>query len=826
MKHSETVEPKSASQSSMLLATLSGLASTLLTGLIFLGHARRASANDLLPCLLTALFTPLLVQTAGRLSGRATVWIPTLFALLGVLLGKWLSWDLSGYVAGLAGDDAPANEGWISVVRDRWKELPTSTRWQNAAAYLLTPVIAGGLVPACHRLCRNPSDALGAAILVEQDSVKFRSRRWLIGLAAAWSIGVIVVHIVYSSDRTGFLNITLPVVPINQTNSLWGFAYLVDGSPVMSEEIPGVEQVGWFRGAVRSDNNFRFLRAGYAWLATVLFPWLPSTHCLIALNLAAWGIFLVCVWRLTANYSRDDIACCLATMLASTGIGFVVHWHATTPHLVSFALYALGLTVLVESRLTKQVRPWDFHLAFGVFLGLVSLVYNVWLMVALVYVVAGMRKQRWLHLLAALCVAAAFSPTWRTILPGLGINILDVEGAYLRRALVLWKEAAESGAVVFLARVAGAMIESLTAMESPFLLLIGAIGLCCTIERGRRLFVLAAVAAPVLACTLFAPSATARGYIVYGSSCLWFMAAGSVLSLLLRKPGALRWLGVLLTAIVLTGQLAWSWAAAMGYSGPVITYAYGWDDGAPLLMHRQPEVVSLTGQDAVPVLYGGSGTPDSTHVYRETATEPSTRQSRILAYLSRLIFVLGACLLLSALCQRRTSRVACVLVTLGLTVVSTEVSLLMPNKQPTFWDMQAIVLDAGESVTVHIDLSSDVGAALRAQLARQDSQGALYVPATESCTVTWTTDGKNVPLGPISRQEAKCLDALPLRSTQESATWQITLTNATDGTLPIAGWQTLETPGKSQDVAAAACLPAIEFRVRETDTGRLLWLGF
>ncbi len=97
-----------------------------------------------------------------------------------------------------------------------------------------------------------------------------------------------LVHLTLTPPgRTGFLYFTLPFVPANQMNTLWGFAYMVDGSPVMSETLPAIEQENWFRGAVRSDNNFRFLRAGYAWLAATLFPWLHPPNSLIALNIMA-----------------------------------------------------------------------------------------------------------------------------------------------------------------------------------------------------------------------------------------------------------------------------------------------------------------------------------------------------------------------------------------------------------------------------------------------------------------------------------------------------------------------------------------------------------
>ncbi len=825
MQPPETGEPSTCRQSSTVLAATAGVGCTLLAGLIFLGHARAGETVDLFPCLMTATLTPLVVQTAGRLRAQLAVIVPMLFATFGVLLGKCLAWDLAGVVAGMSGDSA-VEADWLTGLSDSWHALPVSAQRLNAALYLLTPIVAGAAIPTCCRLSLERPDSTCEPMTAETGN--FRPRRWLVGLTCAWSIGAIAAHLAFSPpDRTGLLYFTLPFAPINQTNTMWGFAYMIDGSPVMSEEIPAREQVTWFGGAGRSDNNFRFLRAGYAWLGVMLFPWLSPARGLITLNIIAWLTCLACVWKLTARFYRDDVACCLATMLASTGIGFALHWNATTPHLVSFALYSLGLTALVESRITTQPRPWGVHLAWGTFLGLVSLVYNVWLMLALVYVVAGIRRQRWVHLAGSLLVAAAFAPMWRSVLYALGINVMDVEGSYLRRALAMWRDAAESGVLNFAQQVADALFEAVTSLESPVILLLGAVGLCCTVERGRRMFVLTAIAAPVLACALFSPTATARGYIVYGSSCLWFMGAGRALSLMLQSPRWPRWAGGLMACLVIASQLAWSFAMHAGYPGPALAYMYGWDDAAPLMVFREPEVVSLTGRDEVPVLYGGTGTPESTHSHREPASVPVTNRSRVLAYLSRLVFVLGVCLLLSALCDDRQRRTVCIVAALGLAVLLTEISWRMPVAQLGFWEIhRTLQLEPGESVTIRVEVPAHVQSSLREQLDRENAVGSLYVPVPADCNVSWSIDEEAMSLESVSRQEAECVDSSRVVASTEPVTWKITLKNFGNLTQAIAGWQSIDTPGKSITSATAICIPAIEFRIRDTATGRLMWLGF
>ncbi len=411
------VDSSGSAQTSVLLAIVAGFGCVALCGLVFLGQAVKGELIDLFPCLLTATITPLVIQTAGRLSGKSAVLIPLFFAAAAVLLGKWLAWDLGGIVAQLSGAELPANVGWWETFKKSWNAIPVAVQRMNAALYLLTPVVAGGVVYFCRWLERRQPTLRSDPTSVQVPTVEFRSRRWLLALAGAWTVVVMLVHLTLTPPgRTGFLYYTAVRASQPDEHTL---GLRVHGRRLASDERDvACDRTGELVSrSCAEDNNFRFLRAGYAWLAATLFPWLHPPNSLIALNIMASLACLTCVWRLTARFYRDDFACCLATMLAAAGIGFSLHWNAATPHLVSFALYAIGLTMLVESKMLTQRRPWRVHLAFATYLGLVSLIYNVWLMLALVYVVCGVRRQRWRHLAAGLLVAGAFAPIWRCILP-------------------------------------------------------------------------------------------------------------------------------------------------------------------------------------------------------------------------------------------------------------------------------------------------------------------------------------------------------------------------------------------------------------------------
>ena len=819
--------PKEASP---LLAVLSGIACMVLIGLIFLGHAATGAKFDLLPCLLAVCLVAVVVQVAGRLQGSRSFWLPAAFALGGVLLGKFLASDVAGLVGAVAGRETLGVSNWWETLQRNWNAAPPEVRGVNMSVYVLTPFLAACVVPVCRWLGRSQlifgKPPTPRSPENESPAGAGQVKPWTLLLAALWASTVIGGHLVFHQPtRTGFLTFSLPVIESNRGNTMWGFAHLVDGAPVMAETIPAAEQVTWFRGQRRSDNNFRYLRAGYAWAAVTLLPWMEPMQSLITFNVLCWVASLICIWIMAREMFQDDLTACFATMLATVGSGYAFHWDAATPHLFSFALYSLGILLLLRTGIHSTSQPWRIHLALGLFLGLVSLVYNVWLMLAFVYGVSGIRRQNFLYMVGCGLIAVAFQGMWQIILPGLGINVVHIEGEYLQRALTYWAEAWQIGVGHFLLQVSGFALEAVTSLDSPVVLLLGGVGLF-TVKTENRLFVLSGIVAPVLACTLFAPAAGARGYIVFSSSCLWFLAAGRLIAVGVRQPGILRWATTGALALALVFQVGWSTAILQGWAGPGITYILGWDEGGDLLLEPQTEVISLTGRDAVPRLWGGSGTPATIHAHQQVSRSVPER-SRILAWLSRWLFWVGGAALCCSVVSDAWKRIYFVLGFAGSMLVLTEIALWMPPVDLGYWEMnQACQLRPGESVTTRIDISTDASQRLEEMLRTEETECFLYVPTTGDCEIHWVVNHRDVSLSTAENREARITNPGFLEDTDEAAVWEITVTNRSRTAIWISGWQSTETPGKHVDQQDAICLPAVEVRVRDRHKGTLKMLAF
>jgi hypothetical protein len=528
---------------------------------------------------------------------------------------------------------------------------------------------------------------------------------------------------------------------------------------------------------------------------------------------------------MAARVCESTLAGWLAAALAAAGTGFAIHWSATTPHLLSFVLYALGLLQLIELQIGSMRRGWPIHRTIGLTIGLISLVYNVAWMLLLVYLAVGVRRQRWMHLAASGCVALTFPPLWRLLLPTLGINVLDVEGGLLEQALRAWSGGWKAGPIVGLSMSAKLATEAVTSLETPWILILGLIGLMAGGVTRDRGVVLWGIAAPWLACTLFAPAAGARGYIMYGTSVLWFAAAGGWLARTCRSGG---WRPVAATAVLvaaLAGQLAWSAAIARGSMPLMIGYFLGWDDAACLWGQEPVRIVNLTGARELPAVWPQARSRPQLALAPTPAPARPERRSRVLAFLSRIVFVFGLSLLLSgSIGDRRRQFV--VWSWLLLSAVAAEAGFRSQAPLPVYREISgALTLAAGESTALQLQVS---GQAVRElwELLSPERQLKLFLPAHESCRVEWTIDGEVIPIDSFEDNEAECDASQRQRLLRTASEWRITLTNPGTEPISIGGWHPVGAPGRSGTLTESDCLPGVEFRIRDRRTGRLVALGF
>lgn len=805
------------------------MAGVLLGALMFRGWSLSGHLSDWWPCLLTAIVVAGLVRVAGRLpSNQASLWC-AVCATCGVVGGKVLAWDLLGVVDRFQGNDLSLLSNRLERAADLWSSLPVSVRWANGLTWVLTPVLSAVLVPVCSWALQTqsaPSD--DSAREVSAGGLPTRVRPAVRWLTLAWLVTVATLLLVRGGgERGGFRLLTDPCDRLPAGNSLLGFSVLLGERPVNAEALPAIEQVEWFSGSVRSDNNFRFLRAGYAFMGAQLAPLFGAERALVVVNVLAWLCCLFATWRLSRCWFDDDLTGCLAVIFAAVGIGFAIHLHATTPHLWSFALYYLGVLVLARAGIIKRRQPWRVQLGLGLLMGFIGLSYNVSVMLLFVYLLSGWRTQRTTHLLMAAGLSLLPRIVWSLLLPALGINVLDVEREYLVRTLEAWIGGWHAGPAAFLQMILHYTLESFLSMESPLILLLGAVGWLTLLRGRRRWFAGLVIAAPVLACTFFAPSAEVRGYVVYGGSIMLFVMAGRLLSLGLRASTMTRRATLLLLFVALGTHAGWGTAHLWGWLGPAKTYFLGWDDGLPVLRHGPTRAISVTGHEPDPAAFGGNSNLVSAGLAVEPASRPVGRKSRLLSILTRLSFLtIIAALCCAVISGRRRRRIAVALVLLvGLGIGELSFQTLSQVAAP--WRItESVPVDARGALTYRLQPAAATRDALRAGFS-SDSQLELFLQATGPVRISWDADGVSIPVTAVGPSHYAVSSPVAVETAMSATTWTITIENPGPTPVAITGWQRNPLPGRTLvDGADAPRLPAVEFRLRQLSDGFLALAAF
>lgn len=657
--------------------------------------------------------------------------------------------------------------------------------------------------------------------------------RWLVAALLTW---VLVVATAYQYaevvNRTGFRIMTVPFDSPSSALPLEGFSVWQGDRPVMTETIPAIEQVQWICGQIRSDDNFRFLRSGYAFAASSFLGMMEPETALRCVNVIAWICTLFVIGGLSLAWpgkaDNDEPACrpcaAFASMaIAAVGVGFGIHFNDTTPHLMAFCLYAIGVAMIVGLRFAESPQPWSRHLTFALTVGFFSWTYNVAQMLLFVYVLVSIRRQRWLSIATTAAIVVLHRPIWRWSLPALGINVREVEGEYFARAIAAWRMALDQGMAKVIADFISYAWESISAMETPWILAIAGMGAWFVIPRSQRLLWASVWAAPILSSIVFAPTSPSRGYIVFGGSIVLYLVVGQCLGRWLACNGTRRLVAVVGLVAIVAGNFAWTTAHHHGWYGPAKVFLMGWPDASDVVASPPSIVLDAASGTAVPTSLGGDGRdtivpPDP----RVVLDEPITAKSFLLAVLSRLPFVLSIVLMISMISRSTVWRRGLVAGSLLLFTVSTTIGFASVTRQSRYFDpARAVLLPPGETITYEIQL--DPTSRERFANAAAESGASeihLWFGPIGSVDTTWAADEHVIDLRSGPGEPLHATSIVDFGRILGASTWQFTFANVGDQAAFLRGWQSVTGRGRRSS-GDGPVLPAIEVRLRDPVSGAL-----
>lgn len=463
-------------------------------------------------------------------------------------------------------------------------------------------------------------------------------------LPRAWSLALVVIWIacaataVWSNraERDAYLLGTVPTLGYSDhTNSLIGYSTLLDGSPRHSENIQTWDHLAMFNGAfIAADMYanrplFPFLVSCAAWLLGV-------SGASLAVNLAAWAVGVWAAVRVGAELAQRPAAGLVAGVLACLGPGWWFHLGDYSAHLLSFTMSALALLVLLRSRVWAARQPAEVHAAIGCTLVVAALAYNSGLFFLAAYVLLAIWRNRWWHVLLAAAAPIVAQRLWPPLLNFLGKGNFDyyaVERGLLSNALAEWPEALRQGdgletawevfidgfvaygpllPLVMLGALApllGGVVRS--SKLGPAAMSGGRsrpVSAGAVPDTGAVVLMLMAIAMPIAAVVVYSPTATARGYLVFGGATAAWALMGLMVARL--KPGAWRGIGSGLLLLGMAAQLWFVTRHAGGDARTVKLFTWGsidWSWSALQAWRAAPvtEVLGLTGEPR-PALAGGS----------------------------------------------------------------------------------------------------------------------------------------------------------------------------------------------------------------------------
>lgn len=660
--------------------------------------------------------------------------------------------------------------------------------------------------------------------------------QWKVPMLLLGALAALVLA--FGTDRSAWILITQPIEISHSANSLLGYSWIQQGHAVHKENYSAFFQVALFSGyEVAPDLYFR--RPVYTFLATLLSPVLGVATSLLALNLVGWAAAAWLCHRFTMRFYGDAQAARWATLLATCGIGFVVHVMDLSAHLLSFTFYFGGVVLVLESEAWRRRVGARAHAVIALYLMVACLQYNTGIALVAAYVLVSFRRNSPILVLGTALAALAAQPAWGWIVGEMyflqtGVRLPDLsitEREYLLRALDAWRKhlaLPPLEAVAFVART----VFSFAFFEGPLVVMLGALNLLADVRRGpearaRLLFAAAFIAMPFAAAMVFAPAANARGYLVYGVSIFFFASCGAAIAARGRR---LPSKGLPLGSAVVLVSLLWSTAHLVNVLGPAKAYFLGPRHSGALFIPGGWEAMSLTGAEPTPRLFGGKASLAEAGI---TGVLPSTplpkyRGPRYAVFASALFAVLAGLLLVIA--SPLGWRVSLV-VTVGLLGASVMAGKAMRSFAHVSIPESSHRIDAGRPQPVVYEISLAESVRTRVVTELRNGRVATLFPAhfTGREPPILRVGATQVPLARWTEM-VWSIDAPTLLAALATPNARLSITLSGSDQPVMGGWQRVGLPGRrlvSPEAGGPPTLPAVEIRLlRDLKSGAPVLIAY
>ncbi|NEQ64721.1 MAG: hypothetical protein F6K21_04290 [Symploca sp. SIO2D2] len=518
------------------------------------------------------------------------------------------------------------------------------------------------------------------------------------------------------NERSGFTLMSSPVEMMAMTNSLLSYSYTIGEFPFFKENIQSIQQVMLFGGVDGFTNqSFSAIRPFYTFLATLLTPITGIFNAFITINYLSWAVCAWVAWRFTNQVIKDELAAFFSVFFVLGGLGFIAHIGDYSPHIIGFTTYYLGILILYESEVWFKSQPFKNHLLIGICLAIFCLTYTSSIALVFAYIFISLPFNKWYNVVASSIIALSSRIIWVNFLNTIGVSLPNVEGQFLDRANQFWVSTLLNNPLDFIGYIFQFLWEFITCFESPSILIPALISIViCFLQKSSRnysfcWFCLSLFFMPILAGIVYAPSASARGYLIYGISLFVYCSLGGLISKAIRLSRCLKMATIIIALLLISTQLIWSTSHFRGDLGPVKTFFLGYDNGIPVLISHKPHIASLTGKEPTPILFGGNATLKQAGLLINKPYQllESKQLSFLRSFKIRTLF-LGYLILLVLLTLKETKlKIKLVIGLTIITIISSYLFVTFPRRIPNYLNIDsAISLQKGEILTYQLSLDS------------------------------------------------------------------------------------------------------------------------
>ena len=664
------------------------------------------------------------------------------------------------------------------------------------------------------------------------------------------------------NQRSGRNRETFPGDAIYHTHPILGQCDLQGQDPFWYEDIPVVEQVAFFSGWRDAQLDYLCLRPLTAFFATLFTPAVGTIRAALLVNWLSWVVCAWAAWRLCIRVFHDDLAALLAVIFVSGAIAMVYHIGDYSAHIPAFAGYYLVVDLLFESGIPFKRKPWQTHLLMGALLALICLLYSWYgTLLLAVYILSASRHNCWYHMAGAVALTLSAPLLWKATLRLIGIEITSQEEGMLTGSLSTWWGIFRQPSLEAVGALAG-RLRVIGIFDSPLVIVLGVLS-CLLLPRNGALrwFGFLVMGIPLLATFAVLCNTDMRGYLIYGASIWIYCCLGRLLAIGLCGRPWVRVAAGLVLFVAVSTHFAWSTAHFWGWLGPVKSFIEGWDIARPYFMHPRPTVLSMTGLERTPVLFGGDASLGDAGAYvtdPQIVIEPASISWRR-AFAAQALFWGYLAIVGIAVVRSLRRRLVVVAVALCLSVVSPSLSCLTFRAKPNYIDTRwgtSFLLPPGAKFSYRVELSQAFLDILSKEMRPQDQLhffiGLPNVDDTgrSSVEVSVTAGPVSIPvqhkgwkprLNPYANPswrdwDAACWAVDPqaaVTALHEAGQGTVEVTNHLEEAVGLPGWQRSALPGRrvritlagGADADAPEILPPVEIRLVRPD-GSIKVAGF